>query len=267
MKGIYRVFVPVLLFLSSCDLDQNVPVQQVNFDSNNLATILDKTVPAGFHSHLPVYKTYYQGTGLIGYSHHFYDELGKELLKIGMNKEKDTTGFTYFNYSESGILLEKKVNYLENLYPWDIFKYHYDDSGKLLQVTRNGKNFELYEYNELGQVSKMTLGGNLELAEIYLFEYDSLGRIKRQLYKSQIEGDSPLRDWYYGYNSDGLLVTKSVPYSDTEMGVMFEYKYDEQKRLIEEIENYPEFGFTLWLRTTLHYDKLGLVANDSGLAK
>jgi hypothetical protein len=92
------------------------------------------------------------------------------------------------------------------------------------------------------------------LAEIYIFEYDSLGRVKRQLYKSQIDGDSPLRDWYYGYNSDGLLVSKSIPISNTEMGVMFEYRYDAQKRLIEEIEYYPEYGFSLWLRSTIHYD-------------
>ncbi len=74
------------------------------------------------------------------------------------------------------------------------------------------------------------------------------------MYKSQLEGDSPLRDWYYGYNSDGLLVSKSIPISDTQKEVMFEYRYDSQKRLVEEIEYYPEYGFSFWLRSTIHYD-------------
>jgi hypothetical protein len=254
LKKLIQIIFLALIILSGCDFYPNVPDQLVDGTSYDLAAILERTVSAEFHPNLPSSKTYFQGNGVIGHSHHYYDSQSKELLAIGLNPEKDTTGISLFTYSEKGQLTEKSVHSLRNqAFPLEKFEYHYDKSDKLKQITKNGENFEKYEYNEKGQVEKVILGGNLQLAEIYIFEYDSLGRVKRQLYKSQIEGDSPLRDWYYGYNSDGLLVSKSIPISNTEMGMMFEYRYDAQKRLIEEIEYYPEYGFSLWLRNTIHY--------------
>ncbi|WP_373521694.1 RHS repeat domain-containing protein [Aquiflexum sp.] len=254
MNRFYQSIALLLILFSSCDIATITDAPLTNEETFNLLTILEKSVPVGFHPDLPNSKTYFQGSGVIGYSYHYFDSLGKELVKVGLGPERDTTGFSFFTYSEKGLLIEKKVNILRNqAFPWEVFQYHYNDSDQLKQITRNGNNFELYEYNELGQVVKVNLGGNLQLAEIYIFEYDSMGRVKRQLYKSQIEGDSPLRDWYYEYNSDGLLVSKSIPISDTQKEVMFEYRYDAQNRLVEETEYYPEYGFSLCLRSIIHY--------------
>jgi hypothetical protein len=255
MKRIYLIITLSLISFSSCELSKITDEPISNETTSNLGAILENAVPLGFHPDLPSSKTYFQGNGVIGHSQHYYDSQGKELLTVGLNPEKDTTGISLFTHSEKGLLIEKRVHSLRNqAFPLEKFEYYYDESDILKQITRNGENFEKYEYNEMGLLEKVILGGNLQLAEIYIFEYDSLGRVKRQLYKSQIDGDSPLRDWYYVYNSDGLLASKSIPISNTEMGVMFEYRYDAQKRLIEEIEYYPEYGFSLWLRSTIHYD-------------
>ncbi|WP_373495005.1 hypothetical protein [Aquiflexum sp.] len=152
MKRFYQSIVLLYILFSGCELVQSKDEPLSNEATFNLG-ILEKAVPVGFHPNLPSYKTHFQGSRVIGYSYHFYDSLGKELVNVGLSVERDTTGFSFFTYSEKGLLIEKRVNILRNqAFPWEVFQYHYNDADQLKQITRNGNNFELYEYNELGQV-------------------------------------------------------------------------------------------------------------------
>ncbi|WP_026969785.1 hypothetical protein [Algoriphagus terrigena] len=221
----------------------------------DISAILQKSVAPGQHPTLPSLTTFYQGSEVTGYSHHFYDIEGKPLLEIGFNAQKDTLGLMTFHLTDQGLLNSKAEYSFQNLtHPVTTLEYHYDNAGRLKQISRDGNNFELYEYNTAGQISKISLGSNPGL--FYLFEYDEKGRISRQVYVAEDQYDTPFRDWYFGYDEGGLLISKSVPVSNTERRPMFEYRYDTKKRLVEEIEYYPEHGFALWLWKTLQYDGL-----------
>lgn len=222
----------------------------------SISKIFSEAVPADFHANLPSLTVHYQGTGITGFAHHYYNQKGQSLFDVGFSSEKDTTGYSIYRYGNDGKLQEKiEYNFRILDHPKQEFFYHYNDDGKLRQVTRDGVNFETYEYNAKGQVARIILGP-LPRQEFYRFEYDSLGRISRQFYATLAMPEFPLRDWYYQYNETGQLTAKMLPITETEMGAMFEYRYDSEGRLSEEIENYPEYGFTPWLSKKLYYGKI-----------
>ena len=82
-----------------------------------------------------------------------------------------------------------------------------------------------------GKLMKMTIGPP-PLEDLYIFKNDEMGRISRQIYTDISQADIPLRDWYLGYDENGLLVSKSIPVSESKKRPMFEFQYDTQKRLV-----------------------------------
>lgn len=255
MKTHFLTAFILILTLNACVVDQNFQ----STDENSLFLLFPEAkqaVPADFHANLPSLTVHYQGTGITGFAHHYYNQKGQSLFDVGFSSEKDTTGYSIYRYGNDGKLQEKiEYNFRILDHPKQEFFYHYNDDGKLRQVTRDGVNFETYEYNAKGQVARIILGP-LPRQEFYRFEYDSLGRISRQFYAALAMPEFPLRDWYYQYNVKGQLTAKMLPITETEMGVMFEYRYDSEGRLSEEIENYPEYGFTPWLSKKLYYGKI-----------
>lgn len=185
----------------------------------------------------------------------FYSKEGQELLDVIIDSNSNDTSHIITYEYELGLLMRKREFLIKSSSEvHQDFQYIYGADQRLKQITRNGKNFELYKYNENGQVESIHLGENLEIADSYKFTYDSNGRIVSQSLMSGLVGDSPLRIWNYVYDNQGMLLAKQVPDKPTnEFKDMFVYKYDNTNKLVEIEELYPEYNFSLWKRTVFTY--------------
>ncbi len=135
-------------------------------------------------------------------------------------------------------------------------KYMYNPDKTLHQITREGGNHFQYKYNESGLVSEIILGPITPQYEAYFFFYDENDRITRQIWGVSDQKESPIRDWHYIYDESGKLLSKSIPVlSYDNLKPMFVYSYDNQDRMIEELELYPEYGFSLFFKTVYRYGK------------
>jgi hypothetical protein len=187
--------------------------------------------------------------------HKFYDSFGNELLNVYTDfSGLDTVGIMTFEYSMDKLIKKTKYFLEENVDMTQHFDYLYDESQKLIQVKKDNSNFELYNYNSLNQVESIILGASLQLADVYEFTYDLKGKIDTQILKSLNGGETPLRYWVYFYDKEGKLLAKKVPEKPSnELKEMFTYFYDDQNRLIEINELYPEENFSLYGKTIYTY--------------
>ena len=217
-----------------------------------LNQLLPKAVPSEDH---PNRITKFQLDTFLGHRDIYYDSQDVELFNVYLNESLDTTGISLLVYSDN-LLIER------NYYPKEesgykllnTSKYHYNSDRTLHQITREGINYMLYRYNEKGLVSEIVLGPNVNQSEIYYFFYDESDRITRQIWGVSDQEESPIRDWHYIYDVSGKLVSKSIPVLSLDnLKPMFTYSYDNQDRLIEEIELYPEYGFSLYFKTIFSY--------------
>ncbi|PZX51345.1 hypothetical protein [Algoriphagus chordae] len=244
----------VILLLASCEVG---PKEEDFLEAKiepyySLEQLLLKAVPS---ENKPNRVTHYQLESFINHNDIYYDSEENELLNVYLNESLDTTSIVLFVYSD-GLLLEK------NAYPKDdsgyelteTFKYHYNSDGSLHQITRNGGIHMLYNYNDEALVSEIIFGPNTNLSEGYYFYYDEAGRITRQIWGISDQLESPIRDWHYIYDESGKLISKSIPVSSHDnLEPMFVYSFDNQDRMTEELELYPEYGFSPYFKTIYSY--------------
>ncbi|EAZ79415.1 hypothetical protein [Algoriphagus machipongonensis] len=210
----------------------------------------------------PIKESVYQFDNHLYEIHKFYDSFGKELLNIYTDiSGLDTTIITTYEYNVNDLSRKTEFYLKDNQEEIHYFDYLYDDSQKLIQIKRDDKNFELYDYDSLNQVESIILGGNLQLADVYEFTYKSDGKIDTQTLKSLNGGDSPLRYWVYFYDEEGKLLSKQIPEKPSnELREIFVYLYDNNNRLKEIKEFYPEYDFSLWGKSVFTYSS-GILNN------
>lgn len=216
--------------------------------------LLLKAVPS---ENKPNRVTVYQLDSFINHKDIYYDSQGNELFNVYFNESLDTTGIALYVYSDN-LLLEKNA-YTKGVTGYKLtttLKYLYNPDRSLHQITREGINHMLYNYNDEGLVSEIVLGPNVNDAEVYYFFYDENGRITRQIWGVSDQQESPIRDWHYIYDASGKLISKSIPvFSIDNLKPMFVYSYDDQDRMIEELALYPEYGFSPYFKTTYSYSQ------------
>lgn len=215
-------------------------LQRLAFDFNNK--------PSRIHR--------YQLNSLYSIHDKYYDALGRDLFDIYLNNPSyDTSSLVLYSY-KNNLLVKKEI------FPFDgekyvfgeVFTYRYDSSEKLLQEDRGSMIYLKYEYNDKDQLEKIIFGPQISLQEGYQFYYDDQNRIQRQVWMVFTQPNSPIRDWHYVYDQNAKLIAKSIPTSPVgELTPMFEYTYDNQGRLIKELERYPEYGFQEHYWTIYHY--------------
>lgn len=244
-----------LLALASCTstISENDDIEQFDNLGFKLRNFVNQIAPSPVDK--PTKITEYQKGRYLYDVYKYYNLEGNDLLDVTMDSfSKDTSHITTYDYEEG--VLKRKIEYTISslVEESQTFEYIYTSSQKLNQIKRNGENFEQYTYNQDGMVERITLGGNLDKADFYQFSYNPEGRIKTQIWRSRIEDDSPIRYWNYLYDDNGILLAKQVPDKATnDFKDMFVYKYDNNDRLIEIEELYPEFNFSPWNRTLFTY--------------
>ena len=226
---------------------------QISNSEVDLTSFLDRIAAPPIDK--PIKESHFQFNNHLYDIHKFYDSFGYEILNIYTDiSGLDTVGITTFEYSMDKLVKQTKYFLAENVDMTQHFDYLYDESQKLIQVKRDNSNFELYNYNSLNQVESIILGASLQLADVYEFTYDLKGKIDTQILRSLNGGETPLRYWVYFYDNEGKLISKKVPEKPSnELREMFIYDYDEQDRLIEIEEFYPEDNFSIWGKTIYTY--------------
>lgn len=246
----------IILSIMSCEV---VPDEQ-DFSETltepllTLNQLLLEAVPS---EHKPNRVTKFQLDTFLSHRDIYYDSQGKELFDVYLDESLDTTSIVFYVYSDG--LLQEKNSYPKGLTGYNLgktFKYHYNPDGSLHQITRDGLNHFLYKYNDQGLVSEKILGPFTDQYEAYFFFYDDNSRITRQIWGVSDQQESPIRDWHYIYDESGKLISKSIPVSSIDnLEPMFVYSYDDQDRIIEEVELYPEYGFSPFFKTIYSYSQ------------
>jgi hypothetical protein len=177
----------------------------------------------------------------------YYDEIGRELLKVELY-DSDTTTFYLNEYLENGNLNRTSVFRLgaEGLFfdfDWQRF---YEDDGRTIRVElgRDGvfEEYERFEYDDLGR--KVTYRrGDDEMYELHEYFYiDENDSLIREEHFRESGMEIPFYRYRYFYNDRDLLISRSLKIIIPEYRSAFEYKYDLSDRLIEEITNDLYFG-------------------------
>ncbi|MDO6437513.1 hypothetical protein Q4534_08855 [Cyclobacterium sp. 1_MG-2023] len=177
----------------------------------------------------------------------YYDEAGKELLKVRI-KDFDTTRVYLNEYLENGALNRTSVfgSGAEGLFFDFDFQRFYEDDGRTIRVEqgRDGKfkEYERFEFDDLGR--KITYRrGDDEIFELYEYYYnDEEDRKIREEHFREWGMENPFYRYKYFYNERDLLIARSLKIISPEYRPAFEYKYDSNDRLIEEITNDLYFG-------------------------
>ncbi|SFT88546.1 hypothetical protein SAMN04489724_2556 [Algoriphagus locisalis] len=245
-----------ILSIVSCEVvpDEQDFSETLTEPQLTLIQLLPKAVPSDDQ---PNRVTEFQLDTFLGHRDIYYDSQGNELFNVYLDESLDTTSIVLYVYSDD-LIIEK------NIYPkfhtdyklTVTLKYHYNPDGSLHQITRDGLNHFQYKYNDQGLVSEKILGPFTDQYEAYFFFYDENSRITRQIWGVSDQQESPIRDWHYIYDESGRLISKSIPVSSIDnLEPMFVYSYDDQDRMIEEVELYPEYGFSPYFKTVYSYSQ------------
>lgn len=160
-----------------------------------------------------------------------YDQNGKEVSLLGYGVEngvKELFAVDITDRNSSGNET-RTVNYLvdietDELKPFAINEYEYDESGKLFKQTDYSINFDSTE-------------NNLELSRYVLFAYNSDGTVSKcQEYNAD---DEFLYEYRYTYNENGKQVKEEIVFNEGgEEFVSFKRvsEYDKKGRLIKETD-------------------------------
>lgn len=189
----------------------------------------------------------------------YYDAQGKILLKVQIGQEDDTTGVFLNEYLENGDLSRTAVYFPDSTgFQLDHFLQRtYDDQRKTVEVLleKNGVStqYERFGYDASARATYYRRGTDSAYSmHEYVYANDSSREISEELYleKGMTE---PFYRYRYDYDSAGLLAAKSLQVVSTGYRPAFEYRYDQEGRLIEEIENDLYFGITRVSRSTYEY--------------
>ncbi|MEB2778172.1 hypothetical protein SYJ56_22875 [Algoriphagus sp. D3-2-R+10] len=193
----------------------------------------------------------------------YYDKDGNNILSIGINMTEpsegqnfaklDTIGATVYIYELDQLLEEHNYDFRNGNFGISGSRtYSFDDLGRRYQeFDQNEVLRATYFYNDSGQLESKKYGENQEM-EWDQFIYDDQDRLLRQVYWGS--GDAPLRDFYYRYNALGKLEAKETWElgSDSRKDA-FQYFYNGENQLVEEIEYDPNFGFIQLMKKEYSY--------------
>lgn len=189
----------------------------------------------------------------------YYDAQGKILLKVQIGQEDDTTGVFLNEYLENGDLSHTAVYSRDSsgFQLAHLLKRTYVDQGTTVEVflEKDGVStqYERFGYDGSARATYYRRGTDSAYSmHEYVYANDSSRQISEELYLERGMTE-PFYRYRYDYDSSGLLTAKSLQVVSPGFRPAFEYRYDQEGRLFEEIENDLYFGITRVSRSTYEY--------------
>ena len=202
---------------------------------------------------------FYYGPQTLQYRTDFYyDSQDREFLRFGI-KDGDTVKVDLNYYLPNGKLDKTSVfsSSPSGLIFNFNFQHFYENDGRKIEVMRGiNEQFVQYSrflYDDLGRLISYRRGTDtaFDLHE-YLYESETSDHIIGEDY-SQSGMSEPFYRYKYEYDANGLLVAKSLQLLGPDFRPAFQYVYDSEGNLIEEITNDLYFGTTPVERKTYEY--------------
>lgn len=245
------------IFVGCTDTEDSTPVIEVD----ERIVLLGQTLKGPLSTPVGKLKSesFYYGPNTLQYRTDFYyDTQGRELLRVRI-QDWDTTGVYLSEYLENGKLDQTGVytqgpeGYVFNHY----FKRFYEDNGRTINVMlgRDGNfsQYEMYRYDEHDR--KIIYRRGTETAydlHEYFYETDQSTQIIAEHYR-QSGMSEPFYRYRYDYDDRNLLFAKSLQLLGPEFRPAFEYRYDVNGNVKEEITNYLYIGTVPTERRTYEY--------------
>lgn len=204
-------------------------------------------------------ESFYYGPETLQYRTDFYyDTEGRDFLRIRI-QAGDTTEIFLSEYLENGKLDQTGVFHSgpKAFVFAHYFKRLYENNGQTINVMqeRDG-NYSQYEQHKIdGQGRKISYRRGTEAAfdlHEYFYETDQSTQIIEEHYR-QSGMTEPFYRYRYDYDERNLLLAKSLQLLGPDFRPAFEYKYDGNGNLIEEITNYLYLGTVPTERKTYEY--------------
>lgn len=252
-------FIALGLLLSFACNDPEIPELPIPINQNlvRLHEVLNKPLatPEGKLKSLSFYS---RPQTLQSRTDYYYDEVGRELLKVRI-EDVDTTAIYLNEYLKNGELnrVSAFMAGAEGVFFNFDLQLIYEDEGRTVSVWqgREGEfeNYERFMYDELGRKISYRRGGDVYFdLHDYFYKDENDRQIREEHYRQGGMVD-PFYRYRYDYDERGLLTARSLQVLSIEFRPAFEYKYDLQGRLIEEITNYLYFGTQPIERKTFDY--------------
>ncbi|MHA7131673.1 hypothetical protein [Algoriphagus namhaensis] len=260
MKTRYLLFLSALVLVFACsDAESPQPVETINENLLKLEQILAGPLETPIGSLKSEF--FYYGPETLQYRmDYYYDREGKELLKVKI-RENDTTGIYLHEYLPDGKLDRVQVFSVSEIddklfHNFDFQRVYNSDEPSVTVLQGGESSFRIYEkfwYDEDQRLVAYRRGDevNYDLHE-YFYEETLPSRIKEEHYR-QSGMTEPFYRYRYDYSTEGRLVAKSLQLLGPEFRPAFEYHYDEEGRLAEEITNYLYIGTQPIERKTYRY--------------
>jgi len=205
-------------------------------------------------------ESVYFGPSTLRYrTDYYYDAQEREHLRVTI-QDGDTLAVYLNEYLENGKLDQTSV-YSSG--PKDfvfvhLFKNIYQNNGQLVTIMKGSEdNFsqhEQYTFDELGRKISYRRGKEtLYSLHRYIYETDQSNKIYEEHYHESGQ-TAPLYRYHYTYNGSSLLQAKIISFSNTKgEKAEFEYFYNEEGRLSEELKNDIRFFSGIQERKTFEY--------------
>lgn len=172
----------------------------------------------------------------------YYDTDGRDFLRIRI-QAGDTIELFLNEYLENGKLDQTAVFIPgpEGFVFAHFLKRSYENNGQTINVMKGTdgsySQYEQYKNDEQGRKISYRRGTDSAFS-LYKYIYEN-GQSRQISEEHCFESGSPdlLYRYRYDYNQDGLLQAKSISFSTEFNRTEFEYFYDDNKRLSEEVQN------------------------------
>lgn len=251
MKRIYHIFAPLVFFVSSCELSQ--PEQEPIFDEVKLALSEALFTPVGKLKSKYDFQEFHIPLGRMDY---YYDASGKLKLSIGIKPDNDSSSVFLYDYDQRGNQVATRWYSKEDgkFILWSKTVKEYDEMGRIIaEKNKEGDTQRTFLYDESGFLITIILAGDLTGGECHIFYADDQNRIARLVWGNCIEGATPIMEYFYRYNENGLLEAKETWDGPSGKKDAFQYFYNELDQMVEEKEYYPQWGFVPRNRSTYEY--------------
>lgn len=258
MMKLFRIFILIWFsFFAGCSDQVEPSIEPIDERLNLLKNVLSGPLatPVG---KLKSEYFYYGPETLLYRTDFYYDTEGRELLRVTI-QDWDTTGVFLNEYLADGKLDQTGVYSLgpAGFVFTQYFKRFYENNGQTINVMlgRDG-NFsqhQQYKFDDLGRTISYRRGTEtvFDLHE-YFYDTGQSTQIMEEHYR-QSGMTEPFYRYRYDYDDRNLLIAKSLQLLGPEYRPAFEYKYDENGNLIEEITNYLYIGTVPTERKTFEY--------------
>jgi len=238
-------------FLISCTNPED-PIIPEKLDENLLK--LDQVLAKPYETPVGKLKSeyFYYGPGTLEFqfrTDYYYDSQERELFTVRI-QNGDTTKIDLNIYLANGMLDKTSIFFpTPSGFSFSYnFQRFYENDGKKIDVMSGIEGhfdqYSRYIFDDLGRLSSYRRGtdSNYDLNE-YLYESENSEIIVGEYY-SQTGMTQPFYNYKYDYNDKGLLVAKSLRIVSAEYRPAYEYYYNSEGKLIEEITNDLYFGTT-----------------------